>query len=57
LPANHKDYGSISKVLAGSALKCSIAGEKDQRSSSNRSVEQFPMRSQIIFGLPVRKRA
>jgi len=30
-----KNYGSISKVLAGSALKCSIAGEKDRRSSSN----------------------
>ena len=28
-------YGSISSVLAGSALKCSIAGENDRRNSSN----------------------
>src|SRR6266700_2843930 len=45
----------MSSVLAGSALKCSIAGKNDRRSSSNRSVEQFPIRSQITFGRPVRK--
>jgi hypothetical protein len=28
-------YGSMSSVLPGSTLKCSIAGENDLRSSSN----------------------
>lgn len=53
-PAPPLCYGRASSELLPSVAKCSMAGKKDRRSSSTRSVEQFPVRNQMTLGGPAR---